>query len=306
MKKIRIGNDIRLAVDLRQYINPKKNLRERDVYNPNDEAFENWDQNPFVNKKYELYYPSENPAMPDHIEGTGNGTPISIRSVKAVLINTTREKNYKDYLKRKTRFIARFPIEPCIEAFRPTPFNICNSGYPTWRAYPREYFHRPYHGFGWHPEWDGIYKPLPMIKDFEYLAGVCATEKQNVVEVSFPAEDQLHLGKYTLVIVAKVFAPGFNNHNLKTVTIDIPDVFELVDTTAEGIDGDVLGSTEQVYDKLPSCEVMVDFDIYTREGEVSTGDKDEIVLDRTDGKQVTVDTSSITGWGDPDKQEEVQ
>ena len=57
MKKIRIGNDIRLAVDLRQYLGDHY-LYEREVYDKRQNEFENIDANPFVNKQYEVYYPN--------------------------------------------------------------------------------------------------------------------------------------------------------------------------------------------------------------------------------------------------------
>jgi hypothetical protein len=65
---------------------------------------------------------------------------------------------------------------------------------------------------------------------------VLSTSEQNIVEVSFPAEHQLHTGVYSLIIVAKVYAPGYNKENLKTITADIPNVFELVDNLQAGID----------------------------------------------------------------------
>lgn len=40
----------------------------------------------------------------------------------------------------------------------------------------------PYAGFGVHPHWGGLYKPLMCINDTEYVANVMATRDQNVVE----------------------------------------------------------------------------------------------------------------------------
>lgn len=251
-KKFRIGNDIRLAVDLRQYLDKNNNLREREVYNPEDSGYENIDDNPYVNKAYEVYYPNQY----DNNNGNSawfskSGSRISIRSVKAIFVNATRKKQYEDDIKKKTRFISRFPIEPIVDAFHATPYDICVSGYPTWRAYPRRHGFLPYHGFGVYPEWGGIYKPLPIINDIEYRANVAATEHQNVVEVSFPAEHQLHTGVYNLILVVKVYAPGFNNKNLKTITIDLPAVIELVKTSKEGVDSDIDATWGNVVDVLP-------------------------------------------------------
>lgn len=254
-QKIRIGNDIRLAVDLRQYIDPSDSnyLLERNVYNPKDQKFENNDADPFVNNS-EVYYPGTS----TNSGSTGSNyleeflpdtTPIGIRSVKAFLINTSKIEEREKAIKKASRFISRFPIEPYIEPFCSTEYDVRNSGYPTYRAYPHHHMALPYHGYGVCPRWDGIYKPLPMHNDVEYMADVIATKDQNVVEISFPAEAQLYTGKYKLVIVAKVFAPGYNHQNLKTITVDIPDVIELVSKTAES-DSDIIATAGRVIDIL--------------------------------------------------------
>jgi hypothetical protein len=89
-RRIRIGNDIRLAVDLRQYVKiPYDPLKEREVYTPGDSRFEEIDENDVVNRSTELYYnDSENIQNQEYVNPIGN--PISIRSVKAILINTTK------------------------------------------------------------------------------------------------------------------------------------------------------------------------------------------------------------------------
>ena len=300
MAKIRIGNDIRLAVDLRQYLG-EHYLYEREVYDQQKVEFENIDSNPFVNKKYEVYTPNQyDETSNESITIVPEGTPISIRSVKAILINTSKEEEREEFLKKKTRFIARYPIEPCIGPFHATPYDVMNSGYPTWRAYPHAYCAVPYHGYGWHPEWGGIYKPLPHKHEFEYFAPVMATAKQHQVEVSFPARVQRFTGVYKLVIVAEVFAPGFNRANLKTITVDMPDVFELVKTTEEGINTGIGINVDTVKDVLPSGDAEPDItynDIYVDEG--SYGDN-TITLDRTDGTQVGVDVSEFTAWYEGD------
>jgi len=61
------------------------------VYQPSDSGIENIDSNPFVNKQYEVYYPNngygEN--TDQSIEYAADGTPVSIRSVEAILVNTS-------------------------------------------------------------------------------------------------------------------------------------------------------------------------------------------------------------------------
>ena len=301
-KKIRIGNDIRLAVDLRQYIGGN-HLREREVYNPDATDFEDIDNNPFVNKKYEVYYPNQYSSGEYSNEDNPKlQSAVGIRSVKAFLINTSKEGEYEEMLKKKTRFIARYPIEPCFECFHATPYNVCNSGFPTWRAYPHSYCTAPYHGYGLRPQWDGLYHVFPTKPSFEFKAPVMATQYQNIVEVSFPAEAQRFTGKYKLVIVAKVYAPGYNMANLKTITIDMPNVFELVKTTEEGIDTGVSMNVNHLQDVLTNIGTATDIqeqynDIYVNGGEYSDNN---IMLSRTDGIPVDVDVSEFTAWYEGD------
>lgn len=196
-------------------------------------------------------------------------------------------------MRKKTRFIARFPIEPCMGPFDATPYDVCNSGYPTYRAYPHPYHVMPYHGFGVHPCWGGIYKALPHINDVEYKAQVSATRHQHVVEVSFPARAQLYTGTYKLVIVAEVYAPGFNAANLKTITVDVPDVFELVKTTEEGVDTGIKIAVNNVVDLLPGETIVQYDDKFATSGSYSDN---KITINRSDGNSFDIDTSAFTQW----------
>lgn len=297
MKKIRIGNDIRLAVDLRQYLgDSSKFLRERSVYNPGDQGYQNLDNNIFVNKDTEVYWPNQydSSEMSNDSSSTAGTTSVCIRSVKAILVNVTRLKEWKEKMDRGTRFVHRFPIEPHLRAFDATPYDICCSGYPTWRAFP-------YGGFGVYPKWNALKQAKDYMKSIEYRAQVYATDEQNVVEVAFPAEHQLHTGVYKLVVVAKVYAPGYNRYNLKTVTIDVPDVFELVSTSEEGSDTGFLINVSNVINPVPSAEEETYIpdveDRYVRYGNL---DGSTLLLNRTDDVDVDIDLSDITSWYDED------
>lgn len=297
MQKIRIGNDIRLAVELRQYVSGKK-VPERMVGNPEDADFINQDNNAFVNW-YEVYPSEQNGETIDAKAGTNS---VCIRSVKAILVNETLKKKIMDDVKNKSKFISRFPREPYMRAFCSSPYNIHSSGYQTWRAFPQEYMFASYHGFGVKPNWNDIYRPLPKRNDVEYIANAAATDKQNIVEVMFPAEHQLHTGTYSLIIVAKVYAPGYNSQNLRTITVDVPNVFELVNTSSEGIDSDMYIDVSALLDKLPEDQVYVPDaeDIYVRRGWVSSDNGDIINLNRTDDSTIQVNLDSITGWYEGD------
>jgi hypothetical protein len=59
-------------------------------------------------------------------------------------------------------------------------------------------------------------------------------------------------------------------NNLKTVTVDMPDVFELVSTLEEGVDTGIGINVNPVIDKLPSGDVqdVVTYDdIYVNTGQ---------------------------------------
>lgn len=261
------------------------------VYNPDDAGFENRDNNAFVNW-YEVYPSEQDGETFDAKAGTNS---VCIRSVKAILINETlKEKREKD-LKNKSRFVSRFPMEPLTTAFASSPYNIHNSGYPTWRAYPKNHMFASYHGFGVNPDWNDIYREIPVKNDIEYLADTAATNKQGVVEVIFPAEHQLHTGVYSLVIVAKVYAPGFNSSNVKTYTIDVPNVFELVSTSADGIDSDMFINVSTLMDKLPEGDDVnpEDLDVYIRDGGF---ENNTLTLDRTNGTSLDINLNEATGW----------
>lgn len=66
------------------------------------------------------------------------------------------------------------------------------------------------------------------------MAPVSASEKKGKVYVDFPAESQLYTGQYALVIIAKIYQPGYgSNDNLRTITMNYNLVFELVGSSEE-------------------------------------------------------------------------
>ena len=171
---------------------------------------------------------------------------VNINSVKAFIINASKQKEAYDELKNKTKFISRFPVEPYVSAYSSTAYDIKSSGYPTWRAYPQNYVIGSYAGFGVEPDWNSKHQPMPVHNLTEYQAEVKATKVPNKVQVFFPAEAQLFTGDYNLIIVAKIYEPGYASNNLRTVTMDYENIFTLVNTSEEGVDSDVtlqVGST---------------------------------------------------------------
>lgn len=191
-----------------------------------------------------------------HVTLLGNKNTINIESVRAYLINTSRKNDIEELMnqeRRTVRYISRFPAEPHCRGYKGTPYDLCHSGHPTFHVHPVCVV-APYVGFGVHPHsFDPFHNhlwahgcedefcdrfPLEMdhvdIQDpFKYRAIVKATGEQDKIDVYFPAEDQHHTGTYKLVIVAKVYQPGYSPNNLRTVTMDYQEVFTIVGQSSE-------------------------------------------------------------------------
>lgn len=161
---------------------------------------------------------------------------INIKSIKCFIINTT----------------------PMLQDHRGTAYEIRRCGFPHYYAHPFE----EYHGFGvypgfpknWHynlfprPYYDFYHKyygchylkPIHRHnKPFEFIAPVKALEDRNKVRVFFPATAQMLCGLYSLTFVIDLYEPGYHQNNLRTVTVDYNNVFELV-PNAEGRSGDII------------------------------------------------------------------
>lgn len=176
---------------------------------------------------------------------------INIKSLQAYLIKTTETINCPAEEEKIFQYIGRFPIELGVPAYNSTKYNLCHCGNPTFHVRPVQNVVPVYAGFGVYPHtFDGlmtafdpyynhlwsISKAKPIKKDPDadkYLARVYATRYPNKVKVYFPAEDQKELGTYKLVIVAKIYEPGYGSNNLKTVTMDYKEVFTLVGSSDE-------------------------------------------------------------------------
>lgn len=158
---------------------------------------------------------------------------VNVQSVKCYLV--LDEKKHKN----------RFPKEPYTDTFRSSSYNINMCGRPTYFVHVNNYT-----GFGVYPDWRSIYScPCD-----EYLAPSKRTEDIDTIEVLFPAVDQRALGVYNLIVVAKLYEPGYGPDNTRTVTIDYPHVFELVKSTEET----VLDAQWSIYQNVsPTTNVLV-------------------------------------------------
>lgn len=131
-------------------------------------------------------------------------------------------------------------------AYHVHPANVCHydhflpdfhehhwwPGYKGFGIYPDKFERYHWHWHGWHPiEHDE--RPFVFGPDrFEqpwYLADSEVLNQTNTVTCMFPAKDQYRCGVYKLVVVLTLFEHGWGKHNLRTYTIDKGDVFELVD-----------------------------------------------------------------------------
>lgn len=219
------------------------------------------------------------------------GSPVNIQSLTAIVVNTTLENKYKEEIKNKTRFISRYPIEPMLDDFTATVANLNHSGFPTYHVMPNSHMVRAYAGYGVCPEFDKIYRPCRKYNLTEYRTPVQRTQSPSDVYVYFPAEAQLYPGVYKLVIVAQVYVDGYDLNNLRTVTVDYNDAFELV-TNSE--DADAEGSIEIIIDQ-GSSDIYDDFvesGTYNGEGYVD--------LHMRSGNIVNVDLTEEFNWGEFD------
>lgn len=224
-----------------------------------------------------------------------NPKQLNIHSLEAFLINTSVREKIDKEINKKTRFISRFPIEPMHDAYLATEYNIHCSGYPNYRIYPHEVVHPSYAGFGVNPVWSLIYPKKPCYRFTEYKAKTYATTSTSKVLITFPAEDQLFCGNYSIIVVVKYYMKGYGN-NLKTVTMDINDAFTLVDNSEE----EDLTSTERV--QLVSVNDPTgdadENDIFVNAGELAGS---SIHLDYSvGGTGVDIDMSRVIDWYDGD------
>lgn len=283
MMKIRKGNDIRLKVQLK--LNTP--VLEARAVTPVGGAFQDMDENEYLNFSEVYHDGNNNYVRPQHVYTGASATDYAsneyanIQSIRAIFINTTLRENLERAFIKKNRFIGRFPIEPFVHEFEPTAYNIHSMGY----ARNRVFVHTPYQGFGLHPNWNECL-PVHDTDYTRYFAPVSSTTDPRVKIVDFPAQAQLTEGVYQLVIVAKVFDPGYNN-NLRTVTVNYNNVFEIVKDSKDATDSPV-----QIEINSDSNLSQLQ-DVYVISGHYSDND---VRLRRNDNSVINVDISPITSW----------
>ena len=205
---------------------------------------------------------------------------------KAIIVNKTEKEKYEKELAKKTRFISRFPIEPMLDSYASTAHNINGCGMYEYNSYPHKHWAIPYCGYGVNPDFDYLYPRKPKCKYFEYIAKVNGTSKPGTIQVVFPAEAQLFLGDYDIIVIAKVYNPGYEE-NSKTITMDYVDAFTLVDHTE---DEDYVNHLDDI-----DISTYTDYqgDIYVSSGELVGNN---INLNLTGGGVVPISVDPITAW----------
>ena len=230
--------------------------------------------------------------------------------------------------KDRIKYVSRFPVEPLF-GFHPTPYDICGAGRPCFHHHPMMYVPvYPGYGINVHTfdrgcfgprEWchchephtwrnDDMndifmaagYKHMDIQHDYDrcrFLAPVEATDTKNKVKVFFPAQAQLYTGTYKLVIVAKIFEPGYSKDNIRTITVDYENVFTLVSRTEQGCDGDVnvYVNTKKLYpEDIKSILASSEYTILQGD-ELKIGDQDyngkqyKILIDLLNGRTIEYD-----------------
>lgn len=218
---------------------------------------------------------------------------LNINSAKAILVNTTLKEKLEREFKKMHRFFGRFPIEPFVDEFEPSAYNIHSTGYPKYRAI----IPNPYKGFGVYPDWKNVF-PIKDINVTVYHAEVKRISPDTIV-VMFPAEAQLYPGEYSLIVKAKIQDPGYK-HGERTVCANYNNMFEIVSDTE---DADETGI--HIIDQPAVIDVVEDpdqqEDVYVAGGTYNNG---VIRLQRNDNGVVDIDVtelSDIASWYENDQ-----
>lgn len=209
--------------------------------------------------------------------------PLNIISCEAFIVNRTAQKRAIEDIKKKTRFLSRFPMYNELSNFEPSEYNINIVGNLAYNCYPHRHNHHQHCGFGIYPNWDKFYTPIVDNCNLtSYKPQIKFTNQRNVISIMFPAEAQLYTGTYDIIVVAKTYAEGFSKDNLRTITVDYRDAFTLVSSSEEGDTGDItINIANGAYDeKDPNS-----YDIYVKSGKY---EDESLKLNRSDGVEIDI------------------
>ena len=239
MRKIRIGNDIRMIMKIQAGMKDlttpyqmddfdQTNIKQIRCYFINTSCFnpkeEDVQPKPFMRVGFpEFYHPTAH-----NINNVGFP---SYHMRPANLCNYDRfEPDFHDF--HWWPGYRGFGLHPehfhdhcCHIQHGPRPKPSCH-GFEPWEPFMQE----PYDIYG-RPVVD--FRPIDPFNPV-YLADSQPTIEKNTITCFFPAVQQKMCGIYKLVVVLTVYEQGWGRHNLRTYTIDKGNVFELVnDETGE-------------------------------------------------------------------------
>ena len=185
----------------------------------------------------------------------GNDIRIQTSISELGIYDQTNIKQLKCYIVRTTETQYVDEINPGYpQYYTPTEYDICLSGIPRYN-YPMPYNTYAFNNAQYCPAND--YHLFPSYNGFgtcskqfkfgptDYIAPSRVLYGQNMIECYFPAQDQIKLGTYKLVIVITVYTPGWNYNNFRTYTLDKGDIFNLVDDTT-GQSGEIVINTNSI------------------------------------------------------------
>lgn len=159
---------------------------------------------------------------------------INIKSLKCIIVNTTPMLG--------DNHGTAYEIHRCgLPTYHVHPAHQC-WGYGIHPCAPKNWFHGiyPHHQWMFHNPY-GCHHLIPIPvhnKPFEFIAPVKALPERNKVRVFFPASAQMLCGLYSLTFIIELYEPGYHCNDLRTVTVDYNNIFELV-PNMEGAAGNI-------------------------------------------------------------------
>lgn len=258
--------------------------------------------------------------------------PLNIHSVQAYLINTSVKSDLEGQIKAaydeynlamaekadKIRYISRFPMEPYFKDYMSNCYNIGQCGHPHYYArhchcvpmycgfcaYPHTFDGFRNHLWA-HYDMDPLRQKIKRAEDLyhrteqflQYRALVEQTADPAIINVYFPGSDQIKTGVYKLLLVVKVYQPGYSNFtDFKTITISYDGVFELV--TEGGGDTNITIGVVPTEGYTGGGQYGTSGDKYVVQGDYNGSGYIQLTLN--DGSQLRspIDVTSETEWHD--------
>lgn len=224
------------------------------------------------------------------ISGVTQATSVNIQSVDVYFVRSEVKKQEAE-MRKKFKFLRRYPIEPFVNDFRSTAHYLNNAGYYGYTVCPG-IIAQVYDGFGVNPWHKFDPCPFPIEKDIVVKGKVYFTEDKSMVEVYFPAMYQKQTGSYDMIVRVRLYDSDYSPSHSRVITLRYNDFIVLKES------GDSLPSGISVVEIDDSQEVTpTPDDTYVYLGELNDNSID---LSLTSGRTVPIDISNITDWYEGD------